>query len=196
MNFKIHASSIVMRSLDSLLVYDQNARTHPQAQIDTLAKVIEDSGFTTPLLIEPSGRIIAGHGRALAARQVGMEEVPCVVVEGLSAAQIKALRISDNQVATKSGWDLSMLKAEMSDLRTDGFDLDLTGFTLSEVFGLFANPGGGGDPNSVPEAKAVAVSRPGDVWVMGKHRLLCGDSCNPLDVGTLMAGGQGRPRPD
>lgn len=127
MTFKIHAESVVMRSLDSLEAYDKNARTHPPEQIEVLVRLIQDSGFTNPLLIESSGRIIAGHGRFLAATELGMEAVPCVVVDGLSEEKIKALRISDNQLALRSGWDADLLRLEVLDLGDD-FDLDLLGF--------------------------------------------------------------------
>lgn len=182
---------IVYRDPTDLAPYEKNARTHPASQIAKLRASIREFGFANPVLLRDDDKTIgAGHGRVEAAIAEGLERVPTVTLHGLSDAQWRAYVIADNRLALDGGWDLAMLKAEMGDLRTEGFDLDLTGFSLSEVSGLFANPGAGGDPDSVPEAKAVAISRPGDVWVMGKHRLLCGDSCNPLDVGTLMDGGK------
>jgi ParB family chromosome partitioning protein len=129
---RIHASKIELLSTAALKVYAKNARTHSDAQVDKLAKVIADSGFTTPLLIDKKNTVIAGHGRLLAAERLNMGQVPCVRVDGLSAAQIKALRLSDNRLALDAGWDLDLLQDEFASLGED-FDISLTGFDDGEL---------------------------------------------------------------
>lgn len=184
---QIHASQIEMVALADLKPYERNARTHDETQIAALAKVIADSGFTAPLVLEPDGTIIAGHGRLEAARLAGMAAVPCVRVANLSAAQIKALRLSDNQLATRSAWDIDLLKSELQGLDALGFDLDLTGFEAGELVGIFAEKVGKTDPDDAPEPQAEAVSALGDIWLMGNHRLACGDCTDPETVLNALA---------
>lgn len=133
---KVHASQVEMIGLDDLKPYERNARTHPQSQIDMLARIIADSGFTSPVLIDDENGIVAGHGRALAARQLGMAEVPCVRLSGLTPDQVRAIRISDNQVGLLSGFDTEILRLELDDLKTSGFDLSFTGFSAPELAGF------------------------------------------------------------
>lgn len=170
--------------LDSLVPYNRNARTHAPEQVDQLVAAITEFGFTNPLLVDEQNRIIAGHGRLEAARRLGMAEVPCLLVEGLTDAQRRALVLADNKLALNAGWDLDLLRSELSDLRDEGFDLGLTGFDGLELAELFAVEGdlGGKDPDDAPELQAETVSQPGDVWVLGAHRVICGDA---TDIGVL-----------
>lgn len=164
--------------LDSLNYYAKNSRTHSEEQIVQIAASIKEFGFTTPLLIRADKTIIAGHGRAMAARKIGMTEVPCIVLDHLTETQARALVIADNRIAQNAGWDFDMLKVEFADLSQLGFDLSLSGFDIDEIADLLTPPGTEGltDPDEVPEAPAQPVTAPGDIWVMGNHRLMCGDS--------------------
>lgn len=138
MTVKVHAAKVEMIALGDLSNYGLNARTHPDSQIDALARIITDSGFTNPLLIDEKNVIVAGHGRLLAAAKLGMTQVPCVRLSGLSKAQIKALRLSDNAAGLQSGWDEAMLKAEVRDLLDEDFDMALLGFDELEIDKLLA----------------------------------------------------------
>jgi len=169
--------------VDSLRPYERNARTHSPAQVEQLVAAIREFGFTNPLLVDEQNRIIAGHGRLEAARVLGMAEVPCILVEGLTDAQRRALVLADNKLALNAGWDVDLLRSELAELRDEGFDLGLTGFDAEELADLFTVEGDNGrDPDEAPELQEVAVSQPGDVWVLGPHRVICGDS---TDVGVL-----------
>ena len=128
--------------------------------------------------------MIAGHGRLLAAQQLGLETVPTIELKHLTAAQRKAYVIADNRLAEDAGWDMDLLRMELGDLRDIGFDLDLTGFDPMEVDKLFGPAGGNTDPDDVPEVQAEAVSALGDVWLLGRHRLVCGDC---TDAGVVEA---------
>jgi ParB-like chromosome segregation protein Spo0J len=128
---------IEARSIDSLIPYANNSRTHSDAQVSQVAASIKEFGFTNPVLIDEQGGIIAGHGRVMAAKKLGLAEVPCVVLDGLSEAQKKAYIIADNKLALNSGWDADMLKVEMERLGELGFDLSLTGFDDIELSGIF-----------------------------------------------------------
>lgn len=185
---KVHAHQIEMIPLDALKGYERNARTHPEDQINSLVAIIRDAGFTNPLLVDDEDVIIAGHGRALAARKLKMTEVPCVRVSGLTEEQIKSLRISDNRVGLGSGWDDGLLKLELTDLQASGFDLSLTGFSSLELTGLFATREGDTDPDDAPEAPAVPVSRLGDLWRLGEHWLICGDCTDKATVEKVLGG--------
>ena len=167
-----------MIPLADLAAYEANARTHPEDQIAALVAIIANSGFTNPLLIEDDGTIIAGHGRLEAATRLGMVEVPCVRVSGLSPAQIKALRISDNAVGLRSAWDQDLLTLEVAELaEIADFDLGTLGLGGDELEALLNPPSKSeADPDEVPEPPAIPVTRPGDVWMMDKHRIICGDS--------------------
>lgn len=180
---------IIYRDPTDLRPYERNARKHPPSQIAKIRASIREFGFRNPVLLRDDDETIgAGHGRVEAAIEEGLDRIPTITLHGLTDAQWRAYVIADNRIALDGGWDLDALKSEMQDLRNEGFDLDLTGFDLSEVAGMFANTGAGRDPDRIPEVPKVAVSRLGDVWVLGNHRLLCGDSCNPLDVARLMDG--------
>jgi ParB-like nuclease domain len=164
----------------SLTPYARNARTHSDAQVGQIAASIREFGFTNPVLVDGERGVIAGHGRLLAARQLGMSEVPTIELSHLTPAQKRAYMLADNKLALNAGWDADMLRVELGDLQSEGFDLGLTGFDAAEV-ALFTidHTGGLTDPDSVPEVPATPISRTGDVWLLGRHRLVCGDSTDP-----------------
>jgi site-specific DNA-methyltransferase (adenine-specific) len=176
--------------IDALIPYARNSRTHSDAQVAQIASSIKEFGFTNPVLIDGGGGIIAGHGRVLAARKLGMSEVPCIRLEHLTDAQKRAYVIADNRLALNSGWDTEMLKVEFADLQELGFDLELTGFDLDEIKELLAPVGTEGltDPDDAPPLPETPRTVPGDIWVMGKHRLLCGDSTSMDDLAKLTDG--------
>lgn len=177
--------------LSDLLPYARNARTHSDAQVGQIAASIKEFGFTNPILISPDRDIIAGHGRALAAAKLGLEAVPCIRLGHLTETQRKAYVIADNRLALNAGWDSAMLSLELLDLKADDFDLDLLGFDGKELEKLLAptveGTEGLTDPDDVPE-QADTRCKPGDLWVLGNHRLLCGDSTNVQHVERLMGG--------
>ncbi len=174
--------AIEYRNPADLRPYVRNSRTHSRAQVETLARSISEYGFTNPILLAEDGTIIAGHGRLQAAQALGMEQVPTITLAGLSEAQRRALVLADNRIALDAGWDVEMLRVELADLRSDGFDLSLTGFSLEELDNLLAPPEDPRDPDDAPALPAEAQSKPGDVYVMGAHRLIVGDS---TDIGVL-----------
>ena len=156
--------------------YPSNARTHSAAQVAQIAASVREWGWTNPLIVDEADMLIAGHGRLAAAQQLGMAEVPAIVIEGLSDAQKRALRLADNKLALNAGWDDGLLRTELEALRTDAFDLALTGFGEDELASLFADRTDGlTDPDAVPEPPAEPITRTGDVWLLGRHRLVCGD---------------------
>ena len=163
-----------------LLPYARNARTHSDDQVAQIAASIAEFGFTNPILAGSDGVIVAGHGRLAAAQKLGLEVVPVVVLDHLSPTQRRALVIADNRIAENAGWDDAMLRIEIAALQDDDFDVSLTGFDADALAELMAGhePDGEGetDDDAVPEVSETPVSRPGDVWVLGGHRLLCGDS--------------------
>jgi DNA modification methylase len=167
-----------------LLPYENNPRTHSDAQIAKLIRSIEQFGFTNPILTDGDDGVIAGHGRLLAAQKLGMETVPTIELKHLTPAQRRAYVIADNRLAEDAGWDDDLLRLELGDLRDLGFDLDLTGFDPMEVDKLLGPEGGNTDPDEVPEVPVVATSRVGDVWTLGRHRLVCGDC---TDAGVVEA---------
>ena len=178
-------------SLDKLVPYVNNARTHSPEQIGKLRSSLREFGFINPIIIDRDFGIIAGHGRVLAAREEGIKEVPCVFVDHLTEAQKKAYIIADNRMALDAGWDEELLRVEIEALQAEAFDLSLTGFGSDEIADLL-----GGDDEEVKDddydltealEKAAFVEK-GDVWVVGKHRLYCGDATNPDDVAKLMDG--------
>jgi len=179
-------------ALDALVPYARNSRTHSPEQVAQIAASIREFGFTNPVLIDEAGGIIAGHGRVLGARHLGLQAVPCLRLVGLTDAQKRAYVIADNKIALNAGWDDSLLALEMRDLQGMDFDLGLTGFDLGEIdqmiAGLTATPEGKTDADDVPEPPAAPVTRLGDVWLLGRHRLMCGDSAKSSDVARLMAG--------
>ena len=178
--------------IESLIPYARNARTHSEEQVAQIAGSIREFGFTNPVLIDGDGGIIAGHGRVMGARKLGMEEVPCIRLAHLSEAQRRAYIIADNKLALNAGWDDEMLALEFQDLQGMGFDLELTGFALGDINELLAEldatPEGETDADETPPVQAEAITKPGDVWLLGKHRIMCGDSTVAADVALLMNG--------
>lgn len=179
--------------LDRLKPYARNARTHSQQQVEKIAASIAEFGFTNPILVDSSDGIIAGHGRLMAAQLLKMETVPVVVLDYLTDAQRRAYIIADNRLALDAGWNEELLAAELQDLQVDGFDLELTGFTEDELADLLIDdddePGVDAElANEVPDVRPEPVSQPGDIWVMGRHRVMCGDSLNIDQVEQLMGG--------
>jgi DNA modification methylase len=171
------------------LASHRNPRTHSDAQVAQIAASIREFGWTNPLLADERGTIIAGHGRLAAARQLGMQSVPVLALEHLTTAQKRALVIADNKLALNAGWDDDLLRLELGDLRDVGFDLDLVGFSDLELGDLFAERGGGlTDPDDVPDLQEQAVTQPGDVWLLGRHRLVCGDSTLQAAVDAALGG--------
>jgi site-specific DNA-methyltransferase (adenine-specific) len=174
---------------DALIPYARNTRTHSEAQVAQIAGSIREFGFTNPVLIDGENGIIAGHGRVLAAQKLGLGKVPCIRLSYLTDTQRRAYIIADNKLALNAGWDEELLGLELADLREDGFDLELTGFDGDELANLLAETTEGQtDPDEVPEPPVDPVSVIGDVWVLGKHRLLCGDSTSIDDLGKLCEG--------
>jgi len=183
------ADKVERRGIGALIPYAKNSRTHSDAQVAQIAASMKEWGWTTPILIDEAGQIIAGHGRVLAARKLGYADVPVMVAEGWTEAQKRAYVIADNKLALNAGWDMDMLKVELSDLKLE-FDLGLTGFSDEELKSLLAETTVGlTDEDAVPEVQAEPISKPGDVWLLGKHRVMCGDSTSIDAVETLMGGG-------
>ncbi len=175
-----------------LVPYARNARTHSDAQVAQIAASIAEFGFTNPILAGSDGVIVAGHGRLAAAQKLGLEMVPVVVLDHLTPTQRRALVIADNRIAENAGWDDELLRIELEALQDEGFDLDLTGFDADALAELLAGdePDGEGetDDDAVPEVSETPVSRPGDVWLLGGHRLLCGDATVAASYRTLLDG--------
>lgn len=164
--------------VENLIPYANNSRTHSDEQVNQIASSIKEFGFTNPVLIDSCGGIIAGHGRVMAAKKLGMSEVPCIALSHLTEAQKKAYIIADNQLPLNAGWDMDMLKLEIEHLKEVDFDVDLLGFDDDFLGGLLEEEPAEGltDEDEVPELPETPVSVLGDIWKLGNHRLMCGDS--------------------
>ena len=186
------ADKIAPWPTDKLIPYARNARTHSDAQVAQIAASIAEFGFTNPILAGSDGLIVAGHGRLAAAQKLGLASVPVVVLDHLTATQRRALVIADNRIAENAEWDEAMLRVELADLQDEGFDLDLTGFDADALAELMAGDepvnDGQTDEDAVPEVGETPVSRPGDVWQLGPHRLLCGDATVAASYDALLDG--------
>src|ERR1700704_2611860 len=161
--------------VDRLVPSARNARTHSDAQVAEIAGSIRAFGFSNPILVGEDGDVVAGHGRLAAARQLGLGDVPVILLKGLSELQRRQLVLADNRIALNAGWDLEMLSLELKDLSGLGVDLSTLGFTSQELAAALA-PGvstGLTDENEVPELSEIAVSRLGDIWCLGPHRIIC-----------------------
>jgi DNA modification methylase len=169
--------------------YARNARTHSEAQIEQVAASIREWGWTNPVLVAEDGGIIAGHCRVLAGRQLGLAEVPVMLAAGWSEAQKRAYVLADNQLALNAGWNPELLRLELGELQGLEFDLALIGFGDAELAALTANPGLT-DPDEVPEPPAVPIAQHGEVWQLGRHRLMCGDATDADDVARALGGVQ------
>ena len=182
------ADAIERRPVAALVAYARNARTHSDEQVAQIAASIREWGWTMPVLIDEAGTIIAGHGRVLAAQRLGLVEVPVMVAAGWSEAKRRAYVIADNKLALNAGWDEELLRLELGDLKGMGFDLTLTGFGELELGKLLLGIDGDGDPDEAPEPPAEPISKPGDLWICGEHRVLCGDATVRADVDRLLDG--------
>jgi len=180
----------ISKKTKDLIPYARNSRTHSDEQVTQIASSIREFGFTNPVIIDDKNNIIAGHGRVMAAKKLGIDEVPCVVVTGWTEAQKKAYVIADNKLALNAGWDEKMLSLEFDELQELGFDLTLTGFTGDEILALkpLEETVGLTDEDEVPETPEVPVTVLGDIWLLGNHRLMCGDSTSIDAVERLMDG--------
>jgi len=177
-------------SIDRLIPYARNARTHSKEQINQLRASLREFGFVSPCIIDKEYNIIAGHGRVLAAREEGMTEIPCVFAEHLTDAQKRAYILADNRLALNAGWDEEMLSVELSDLQGNAFDLSLLGFSDAEMNKLMGGMENAKDDDFDVDAELQkpTVSKLGDLWLLGNHRLVCGDSTQPETYTLLMDG--------
>lgn len=186
------AKRIELWPVDRLRPYERNARTHSAEQVAQIAASIVEFGFTNPILVDSNDGIIAGHGRLTAAQELGLRTVPVVVLDHLSDRQRKAYILADNQLALNAGWDTDLLRGELQDLAEQDFDLSLIGFSDDELADLLPDieelPPEDADADAVPEPPEEPITKPGDVWLLGKHRLMCGDSTSLDEVERLMAG--------
>lgn len=180
---------------DTLVPYARNSRTHSPEQVAQIAASIREFGFTNPVLIDANNTLIAGHGRVMGAKSIGLTTVPAIRLAHLTDAQRRAYVIADNKLAENAGWDMATLAREVEDLTADGFELDLLGFGADELTALLGEYGqdaatGDGltEADAVPELPSMAVAQSADVWLLGKHRVMCGDSTSGVDVSQLMAG--------
>lgn len=175
---------------DDIIPYAMNSRTHSDEQVAQVAASIQEFGFTNPILIDESNTIIAGHGRLLASKKLGLDSVPTITLEGLTEAQRKAYVIADNKLALNAGWDTESLTAELQRLQELDFELGLTGFDVDELAKLLEPEQVQGltDEDEVPEVPDDPVSKEGDIWVCGNHRVMCGDSTSVDSVEQLMDG--------
>ncbi len=174
------ADHIELKKIDELIPYNKNARLHSEAQVAQIAASIIEFGFTNPVLIDEEKGIIAGHGRLMAAKKLGLKEVPVVILDHLSETQKKAYIIADNKLAENAGWDEEILASELADLKEENFNLDLIGFEDQELEKIFSNlydKDEEQETEEVPEATEKPISKSGDIWILGKHKLICGDSC-------------------
>jgi site-specific DNA-methyltransferase (adenine-specific) len=187
------ADKVEQWDINKLVPYARNSRTHSDEQVAQIAASIKEWGFTTAVLVDEQGGIIAGHGRTLAAQRLNMKEVPVMVAAGWSDAKKRAYIIADNKLALNAGWDNEMLALELGELKDLDFDLDLTGFTADEIAALMPVDVTDGlvDEDQIPEVPDVSITVQGDVWVLGKHRLMCGDSTSLDAVEKLTGGGGG-----
>jgi DNA modification methylase len=191
------------RKIEALIPYARNPRTHSEVQIAKIAASIVEFGWTNPILVDGTNGIIAGHGRLAAARKLGLDQVPVIEIGHLTPAQKRAYVIADNRLALDAGWDEEMLSLELAELADAGYELTLTGFDENEIAALLAEAAVTDEQEStdaeddvkdtdaadeVPDAPVVAVSRPGDVWAIGSHRLICGDATDRAVVAALMQG--------
>lgn len=173
--------------VDELIPYVNNAKVHSEAQVTKIASSIREFGFLNPVLIDKDKNVIAGHGRILAAKKLNMTEVPCVYIEGLTEAQRKAYILADNRLGELADWDMSLVNSELDILKEANFDIELTGFELD-----IEEPEAKDDDFEV-ELPEEPITKPGDIWVLGAHRVMCGDATKPENISILMGGGGSRP---
>jgi hypothetical protein len=179
----INGLAITYRAVDSLRPYEHNPRTHSDAQIDVLVESLKEFDWTNPILLDGKNGIIAGEGRWLAAKKLGIMMVPCIDLSHLTPTQRKAYVIADNQTALLAGWDDELLRLELEALKLEGLDIGLLGFDDAELARILDKRSiGATDPDDVPPVPANPVARTGDLWELGPNLLLCGDATNKGDV--------------
>jgi len=180
---------VELQDIQTVRPYEQNPRLNDQA-VEAVAKSLREFGFRQPIVIDAEGVIICGHTRWKAAQKLGLKQVPVHVATDLTPAQVKAYRLADNQTASLAEWNMDLLPLELKDLQGLNFDLDLLGFSAEELGAILAPLGNEGltDPDAVPLPGDEAITKPGDLWILGNHRLLCGDSSKAEDVDRLLAG--------
>ena len=191
MSSVVVVGQIETRPVDQLRAHPQNARTHSGAQIEQIAASIREFGFVNPILIGSDDVIVAGHARLQAARTLGMSDVPVILVGHLSSKQRRALAIADNQLPLNAGWDEEILRRELAALEKEDFDVKLIGFDEAELDRLLAEQDLDtelADPDTVPSIPRVPVTIPGDLWILGGHRLLCGDATSKEAIETVLSG--------
>jgi len=190
LNRSLEMNQIEHLLVSSLIPYARNSRTHSDEQVSQIAGSIREFGFTNPVLIDADGTIIAGHGRVMAAKKLGLETVPCIRLGHLTPSQVRAYVIADNKLALNAGWDDQMLRSELESLQDDGFNMDLTGFSDEELAELLEPEvvEGETDPDEIPEPPVEPITKLGDIWVLGNHRLMCGDSTSIDAVQKMMNG--------
>lgn len=175
------------RPLEGLIPYVRNARSHSDAQVAQIAASIKEFGWTNPVLVDGDNGVIAGHGRLLASRKLGMVEVPVIELSGLSDAAKRAYILADNKLALNAGWDEAMLALEVGELAALGVDMTLAGFSDRELQALACSQNTGlTDPDETPEVPAEPITKAGDIWILGRHTLVCGDCTDPATVSQLL----------
>ena len=181
--------AVEYRPIEALTPYPNNARTHSEEQVAQIVASIREFGWTNPILADGENGVIAGHGRLLAAKSLGMAQVPVIELAGLTAVQKRAYMLADNKLAENAGWDFDRVAVEFGELQDAGFDVDLIGFDAGEVDAFMApKHEGETDPDAVPEAPETPVTTHGDLWALGRHRVLCGDATVATDVERLLGG--------
>lgn len=182
--------TIQYKKIEQLIPYARNSRTHSDAQVAQIAASIKEFGWTNPVLMDGDNGIIAGHGRVLGARKLGMATIPCIELSGLTETQKRAYIIADNKLALNAGWDEEVLAVELTDMKDAGFDLGLIGFSTDEIDALLVPVVTEGltDEDAVPEVQDEPISKLGDIWLLGKHKVMCGDSTSIDAVEKLMDG--------
>jgi DNA modification methylase len=187
------AERVELWPIERLIPYADNPRLHSAADIERIAASIVKWGWTNPVLVDEQGVLIAGHGRVAAAAKLGLTvPIPVIVARGWSEEDKQAYRLADNELAARGSWDPDLLRSELRELKFNGFDLDLIGFEPDRLDEILAGLGSSGlsDPDSVPEVPEQPVTGPGDVWLLGDHRVSCGDSTKAANVEPVLAGSQ------
>jgi len=183
-------AGLSVQPIELLIPYARNARTHSPEQVQQIADSVQEFGWTNPVLIDEDNNIIAGHGRVMAAELLGYTEVPCITLTDLTELQKQAYIIADNKLALNAGWDEALLQIELRSLQDQGFNLDLSGFSALELKGLIGPDApvrqGKTDDDEVPPVPTEPIARPGDIWILGRHKLMVGDATNQGDVQRLM----------
>ena len=196
MTMQLRPSQIAFWPLDRLKPYARNAKTHDVHQVAKIAASMAEFGWTVPCLVAADGELIAGHGRVLAATQLGLAEAPVIVLDHLTEAQRRAYRIADNKLTEMGGWDEALLLEELRGLMAEDFDLGLIGIPEDELDALLHDTEDDREPidedtaDTIPDAPAEPITRPGEIWALGEHRLICGDATDPAVVARLMDGAQ------